>query len=816
MFQTRHTGFVKNPYELAMNIIKRIMNRNKHSMNMNMLFIAIVLFSTPIMLTGCKSDQDKISTHMEKGSDYFASEQYSKADIEFKNIVQIDPGYEEAWLFLGKTAMKLAKGREAFQAYSKVEEINPKNIEALIKLAGFFLIGKQIDTAKEKIETILSIDSNHINALFLKAQILAQDQKYSDAALLLEKIIAHDPTHVNAIQTLAKIQFAQKQFDPAEELLINAASIDEKALQPGITLVLFYTGQKKFNKAEAHLLKMAENNPANEKIQILLGNFYFRMRNEKNTNTDSLEKAETDYLKKAETDYLKKAETAYLKAAELTPDSIGPYMTLAAFYDQIANKPKALELYEKSISLEPENISIQLAAARFQFRNREVEDAEKRIDAILESRPTFYQGKMLKSEMLVFQKKFPEALKMLSSLEKDEPNDVRVHYYRALTHIGLGKNDQAGLAAARAIELKPEYTKARLLLADIHYQNRSFDLALAEAQKVLAAEPLNYRAKMIAGNACLNSDKHSEAEKRFNELIEIQPDNPAAYYRLAILKSDQKKYIEAEELLNSALSKNRMLMDVFTLLVRNSVVQKKFTQAHELCRQQLILMKSTPGIQGIIHNLQGGIYLQQRDIEKARAAFYRAIKVNPDMIKPYHFLARIFLGEKDTAKAIEQYQTILEKQPKMPMPHMMLGTIYEQGKAYDKAEEHYRKALEINPDYAPAANNLAYHLAERTDKFDEALKYARKAKEKLPNDPGVMDTLGLVYYKKGLFGNAVSELLDSLKQLPENPVIHYHLGLAYHGKGNRDLAVKELERALKLNSAFEGAGNAKQLLSELK
>lgn len=146
---------------------------------------------------------------------------------------------------------------------------------------------------------------------------------------------------------------------------------------------------------------------------------------------------------------------------------------------------------------------------------------------------------------------------------------------------------------------------------------------------------------------------------------------------------------------------------------------------------------------------------------------------------------------------------------------MMLGTIYEMEKDYARAEDHYRKALEINPEFAAAANNLAAHLAERTDKYDEALKYANMAKGHFSEDPFIMDTLGFVYYKKELYGNAVNEFIDALKKIPDNPIVHYHLGLAYNKKGSIDLARKELSTALEINKEFPGAENAKALLDEL-
>jgi tetratricopeptide (TPR) repeat protein len=146
---------------------------------------------------------------------------------------------------------------------------------------------------------------------------------------------------------------------------------------------------------------------------------------------------------------------------------------------------------------------------------------------------------------------------------------------------------------------------------------------------------------------------------------------------------------------------------------------------------------------------------------------------------------------------------------------MLLGRIYEMQQQYDLSEKHYRDALKINPDFAPAANNLAYLLTEQNKSLDEALMLAKKAKEKLYDDPSVMDTLGWIYFKKGLYDSAIVEFNDSLQKQPDNSEVHYHLGMAYYKKGETPLAKKELENALNLNKNFKGSQEAEEILNQM-
>jgi len=174
------------------------------------------------------------------------------------------------------------------------------------------------------------------------------------------------------------------------------------------------------------------------------------------------------------------------------------------------------------------------------------------------------------------------------------------------------------------------------------------------------------------------------------------------------------------------------------------------------------------------------------------------------------------LINKDEDKAILEYQKILEKNPDQTAAHMMLGKIYSLKKKFDLSEQHYRAVLQINPDLTQAANNLAYLLAEHRNEYDEALKFALKARNQKPQDPFIKDTLGWIYFKKGLYDNAVKLLTESAEEIPDNATLHYHLGMALYKKGDKEEARQNLEKALKINDKFSEGKSARQILAELQ
>jgi uncharacterized protein HemY len=99
--------------------------------------------------------------------------------------------------------------------------------------------------------------------------------------------------------------------------------------------------------------------------------------------------------------------------------------------------------------------------------------------------------------------------------------------------------------------------------------------------------------------------------------------------------------------------------------------------------------------------------------------------------------------------------------------------------------------------------------------MDRAFSLAQTAREQLPHDPSIADTLGWLYYKKELYRQALPLFKESAEKLAEKPVVHYHLGMAYSKVGDTNLAKGALQRALQLRKDFPGAEEAQQILAQL-
>jgi tetratricopeptide (TPR) repeat protein len=126
--------------------------------------------------------------------------------------------------------------------------------------------------------------------------------------------------------------------------------------------------------------------------------------------------------------------------------------------------------------------------------------------------------------------------------------------------------------------------------------------------------------------------------------------------------------------------------------------------------------------------------------------------------------------------------------------------------------------LDLVPDNPLASNNLAAVMARTGGHLNIALSLAQAARRGMPDSPDAADTLGWVYYKKGIYESAADLFQEALKlsakaKRPEDAGMHYHLGLAYQKTGKAALARREFEAVLRINPGYRDAGEVRELLA---
>src|SRR5690606_20636538 len=139
--------------------------------------------------------------------------------------------------------------------------------------------------------------------------------------------------------------------------------------------------------------------------------------------------------------------------------------------------------------------------------------------------------------------------------------------------------------------------------------------------------------------------------------------------------------------------------------------------------------------------------------------------------------------------------------------YMTLAFLYQQSGETPKAIQTYEKAVAACPNVWGATNNLAFMLANTSDKKEDlqrALDLAEKAAALNTGEASVRDTLGWVYCRQGKVEQAVGVLENAIGRPPERPDIRYNLGLGWRSSNRVVEGRERLETAVAKGENFRG------------
>jgi tetratricopeptide (TPR) repeat protein len=758
------------------------------------LLIPTALIGLLITLTvgGCDrfSPESKKAKHLELGQTYFDMGRYSEALIEYKNVVQLDPKDAATHYRLALTHLKLGGTTNlqgAFAELSRTVELDKTNRDAQLKLGELYLLGKEPAKAREKADIVLVSAPQSAEGLILRGRSLIGEKRYQEGIVELKKAIDLDPKNMGTYIELARAQVFAKDTAAAEATLKQALTIDPRSTEILLALGDLRVETGKPDQAEIIYKQALDIAPEKEEIYLKLASFYER------------------YGKWAE------VEAALQKLAALKPQNEKPHILLGDFFAWLGQPDKALASYLRATELNASSTVARDKLIGQYIDSGKVEEAATRTKAILEKNDKDLSGRFFDARIRLVKGNADEAISLLQGVIKDEPQLAGAHHFLGVAFMRKGQTAQARGAFAEAVKLNPNLPEARTALAVVNLTEGSLDLAIEQAQAAIQLNPRNVQAAVVSGDAYLRKGDFAKSRQVFEAIAKALPNEALGPYRLGLVARAEKNDAKALTYFEDALSRKPTAFEPLAQIAMIKIAQGKSNEARERVTKQLEASPNNP----LLYNLLGGLWMQVKNAGQAETAFKKALELDSSLLSAYMNLARLYLqaGKKD--QAAKEYEAVLAKDPKAIQAHMLLGIIHESQKEYEKAQGHYQESLKINPRFAPAANNLAWILAEQGGNLDSALSYAQTAREQKPDDPHIADTLGWIYYKKNAYLLAVNLLKEAVEKLPDVPSFQYHYGMAQYKNGDAAGAKKALQASLKLNQNFPGSEEAQKTLAGL-
>jgi tetratricopeptide (TPR) repeat protein len=773
-------------------------------------------------MSGCANSEKTKLAHVEKGEAYLKQEKFQEASLEFRNAIQIDEKFAAAHWGLARSYEGLQRFQETFEELRRTTDLDANNLPARVMLGNYLIAAAKghpelIAEADRLANQILQKDPNHVEGHILKATVFYSQNERDKALVEFNRAIELDPKRVESYLSLARFYVVMRDNAKAEETYQRAISVNGNSGLAHTEYGKYLVQLNRLDAAEAEMSKAVEVEPTNRNSRFVLSSFY--LVNKK----------------------LDKAEASYKALADFDKDKPEGQAVLADFYSAVDRLDEAVSIYQQIVTQWPDFNQGRYRLGEILLMRGDTQGAVAQADEILKKDQHDRQALLLRARVRAQTGQSTDlqaAVEDLKEVLVQEPNSRAGLYFMAQANFNLGNIDQARGFAGDLERNYPDYLPAKLLQVQISLSQGDNKTAqrlsseLVDRLNQTAPDRQNspqmlgeIRAKsyLARGSAELEQGNLVGARKDFMSAHEAAPRDTYPYINLAGVALTENKKDEAVGFYESALSLESTNFNALSGLIQLYARSNEIAKAHARIDQALAAYPNNASL----HYLKAQAYGFDRNSTQAEAELRRTLDLDSNYIAAYSSLAALFINTNQQDRAIAEYQKIIERRPDNATTYILIGMLADSQQNYDAAAENYRKALGVDQNSVIAANNLAWlYAVNGKGNLDEAVRLAQGVVQKNPNIPGFVDTLGWVYYKKGLYGAAVEQLqkavaLDDRAATTGSgspaPNYHYHLGMALKARGDKEAARRELEQAVRLGekAPFAEVDEARSTLASL-
>jgi Tfp pilus assembly protein PilF len=750
---------------------------------------SLLALSLSLTIAACTRDPDaRKRANVANGDEYLAKQQAAEAIIEYRKAIQIDPKFGEGRLKLATAYASVGDGPNALREYARAADLLPDDSDAQIKAGAFMLMANQFHEAQALASRVLAKDPKHVNAQILFANALAGLKDLNGAVTALEKAIELDATRSSSYADLGSIQLASGNQKAAETAFRRAVAIAPRSVDAHLSLANYQWAVGNMNEAHRELMAALEIDARHAVANRAMALF--------------------DLL----TGKPSEAEP-YLKTVVEVTNVPATKFFLAEYYVRSSREAEARAILEPLATEKDTFETATIRLARLDLVAGRFPEARQRLDAVLAKTPKNAQALALSGRLMLAQGDVPSALHKIEEAIKVDPQSFDAQYALGQAYVALGRPEEAVAALNEAIKINPKAQPARLTLARVRLGLGKPDDAAQLASEIIAAEPGNLDARLFLVQVLLVKHDTKAAERELGVLLATSPDSPAVQTVAGVVAASKNDLEGSRRAYQRALAADPRAYVALSGLLEIETSGHKFALARSIIEDRL---KKTPEDPTLMV-LAAQTYHAIGDANETEQMLRKAIEAEPGNIAAYGMLGKLYYSQGRLDMARKDFEALTKHQPNSVAAQTMLATVLELQNQLEEAKDHYGRALQLDPRAPVASNNLAWLSARTNGNLDLALQLAQTAKAQMPNRHEVDDTLGWIYYKKGLSTLAITSLQSSVARQPDNPIYLLHLGLAYAQNGDKNNARQTLEKALRVgNNNFQGASDARKVLDSLK
>lgn len=725
--------------------------------------------------------------------------QSQKLIDEFDKVVLSSPAAQASL----KTTLSAAYSNQgnaerAKELLTEALSNSPEYAPAVIADIRSDLAGRNMETARAKLDSLLSKNPTNPEGLVLKGGLLSLAGDAAGALALFQKAIETNPAFLPAYSAAINAQLQADKLDDAAKQLQALQKVAPK--NPGTYFLeaqLNYQRKdfKTARESAQKLLRMASNDPGSLQlagaIEYQLGSYL---------------QAET-YLSKAlqiapkmllarrllAASHLRAGQPA--KALEtLQPimgsiDKDSALLTLAGEASlQNGDSAKAADYFAKASKLDPDNAGKKTSLALAHLAQGNAGTAFLELENISTSDKGISADLALISAHLR-NNQVDKALAAIDVLIKKQPENPNSYNLKARALLAKNEIGAARQSFEKALSISPTFFPATASLASLDMQAKKPDDARMRFEKVVAADPKNTQALLaLAELKAAMGGTPDEISSLIGKAISANPVDPVS--RLALIRfylgsQDNKKALTAANDAAAAISDKPEILEALGKVQRLS---GDFNQAITTFGKLVALQPVSP----LPFMLVADAQFANKNKDEGIKSLKKALEIKPDFLDAQLALAKVAIENKNQKEALEIAATIQKQKPTEAAGYLLEGDVHAKEKAWSKAIGAYRNGLRqvASPELAIKLHGVLLS----SDNPSEAEKHVNFWLKDHPKDIAFRTYLGDVANSRANYAQAVSYYQSVLAVEPNNALVLNNIAWAL-GQAKSPKAMEYAEKA---------------------
>lgn len=502
----------------------------------------------------------------------------------------------------------------------------------------------------------------------------------------------------------------------------------------------------------------------------------------------------------------------YKHCLNINPASGAALYEISQFYMYLGQEAKGEEMLKQAIRSDESNFWYKQTLASYYEQKRNMPKAISVYENMAEQFPSRLEPLMSLVDLYNQTQSYQNVIAALNRLEELDGKSEQISMEKFRMYLLMGKQDSAFIEIENLSKEYPYDLRYQNILGDVYLNNGKYPEALATYQHILKEEPHYAPAVLSMASYYQKTGQDSLYQLQLDTILmndNVLSDTKMELMRQNILQSEQttKDSTQIVALFKRILARPQQNADLAMLCAQYMITKNMKEESVPVLEQVLSLdPENKPAYLQLL-----SYAIQDNDLDKVIQIATSALEYHPDALEFYYYCGIAHYQKEETDKALEVFtrgvRQINEKSDKQIASdfYAILGDIYHQKGRPEESYAAYDSSLVYNPDNIGTLNNYAYFLSIDKKQLDKAEEMSYRTVKAEPENKTYLDTYAWILFEKGRYTEARIYIEQALRNGGDKSrVIVEHCGDIYYMLGEKDKALAYWEKADAMKETEEG------------